>query len=129
MDHFVVFPVNEDGVFRNPKLVGKALEDAMSPPFNFSDLFIYSHGWWTNGNDAMAEYGQYTIEFTKAFLSMTGVAEPPTHSLGIGIHWPSTLSEDGISVGQAWNRCPITKWGAGPTRSAPMASLPHFAEP
>jgi hypothetical protein len=82
-------------------LVGKALEDAMSPPFNFSDLFIYSHGWWTNGNDAMAEYGQYTIEFTKAFLSMTGVAEPPTHSLGIGIHWPSTLSEDGISVGQA----------------------------
>jgi hypothetical protein len=49
MDHFVVFPVNDDGVFRNPKLVGKALEDAMSPPFNFSDLFIYSHGWWTNG--------------------------------------------------------------------------------
>lgn len=101
MDHFVVFPVNEDGVFRNPQLVGRALEDAMSPPFNFSDLFIYSHGWWTNGNEAMAEYGQYTIEFTKAFLSMNGVAAPPTHSLGIGIHWPSTLSEDSISVGQA----------------------------
>ena len=101
MDHFVVFPVNEDGVFRNPKLVGKALEDALSPPFNFTDVFIYSHGWWTNGNDAMAEYGQYTIEFTKAFLSMNGVAAPPTHSLGIGIHWPSTLSEDSVSVGQA----------------------------
>jgi hypothetical protein len=49
----------------------------------------------------MAEYGQYTIEFTKAFLSMNGVAAPPTHSLEIGIHWPSTLSEDSISVGQA----------------------------
>ena len=81
MDHFVVFPVNEDGVFQNPKLVGKALEDALSPPFNFTDVFIYSHGWWTNGNDAMAEYGQYTIEFTKAFLSMNGVAAPPVHSL------------------------------------------------
>jgi hypothetical protein len=49
-----------------------ALEDAMQPPFNFSDLFIYSHGWWTNGNNAMAEYGQYTIEFTKTFLSARG---------------------------------------------------------
>ena len=45
MDHFVVFPVNEDGIFLNPKLVGKALDDALSPPFNFSDVFIYSHGW------------------------------------------------------------------------------------
>jgi hypothetical protein len=72
MDHFVVFPVNEDGIFLNPKLVGGALEDAMQPPFNFSDLFIYSHGWWTNGNNAMAEYGQYTIEFTKTFLSARG---------------------------------------------------------
>jgi hypothetical protein len=68
MDHFVVFPVNEDGVFLIPELVGKALTDAMSPPFKFTDLFIYSHGWWTTGNDAMSEYGQYTIEFAKTFL-------------------------------------------------------------
>ncbi len=129
MDHFVVFPVNEDGVFQNPKLVGRALEDAMSPPFNFTDVFIYSHGWWTNGNDAMAEYGQYTIEFTKAFLSMNGVAAPPVHSLGIGIHWPSTLSEDSVSVGQALEPVSYYQMGSRPTRSAPMASLPHFAEP
>jgi hypothetical protein len=98
MDHFVIFPVNEDGIVLNPKLVGGALEDAMQPPFNFSDLFIYSHGWWTNGNNAMAEYGQYTIEFTKTFLSMQGVINPPSNSFGIGIHWPSTLSEDGDSA-------------------------------
>jgi hypothetical protein len=98
MDHFVVFPVNEDGIFLNPKLVGKALDDAMSKPFMFSDLFVYSHGWWTTGNDAMALYGQYTIEFAKTFLSIPNIQNPPTHSFGVGIHWPSTLSEDAASV-------------------------------
>ena len=58
MDHFVVFPVNECGIFLNPQLVSKAMEDAMSPSFTFTDLFIYSRGWWTTGNDAMAEYGR-----------------------------------------------------------------------
>ncbi|MGZ3940322.1 MAG: hypothetical protein ACXVBK_16235 [Flavisolibacter sp.] len=96
MDHFVVFPVNEDGIFLNPKLVGKALDDAMAPPFDFDDVFIYSHGWWTNGNDTIAEYGQYTIEFARTVLNLNKtIRNPPLHSFGMGIHWPSTLSEDG----------------------------------
>jgi hypothetical protein len=79
-------------------MVGEALEDAMSPPFMFSDLFVYSHGWWTTGNDAMALYGQHTIEFAKTFLSIHGIQNPPPHSFGVGIHWPSTLREDSASV-------------------------------
>jgi hypothetical protein len=98
MDHFVVFPVNEDGIFLNPKLVGKALDDAMSRTFTFSDLFVYSHGWWTTGNDAMTLYGQYTIEFAKTVLENPNIRNRPTHSFGVGIHWPSTLSEDSASV-------------------------------
>jgi hypothetical protein len=112
MDHFVVFPVNEDGVFLNPELVGKALIDAMSPPFKFTDLFIYSHGWWTTGNDAMSEYGQYTIEFAKTFLLTADVKNPPQHSFGIGIHWPSTLSEDSAATREAFQALSYYQMGS-----------------
>src|SRR5271156_4368480 len=96
MDHFVMFPMNENGVFWQPSLVGSTLQDAMSdPPFPFSDVFIYSHGWWTVGNQAMVQYSQYSIEFTKNLLSIAPpLAHPPGNSFGVGIHWPSTLSED-----------------------------------
>jgi len=112
MDHFVVFPVNADGIFLNPKLVGKALDDAMSPPFDFGDVFIYSHGWWTTGNDAMALYGQYTIELAKTVLLLNGtINNPPRHSLGVGIHWPSTLSEDSVSLPQVFE--PVSYYQMG----------------
>ncbi len=46
--------------------------------------------------------GSITLEFTKTFLLTQGVRKPPEHSLGIGIHWPSTLSEDDKSVREAF---------------------------
>jgi hypothetical protein len=95
MDHFVMFPMNENGVFWQPDLVGSTIQDALSAPFPFSDVFVYSHGWWTVANQAMVQYSQYSIEFTKILLPIIpALAAPPQNSLGIGIHWPSTLSED-----------------------------------
>jgi len=103
MDHFVMFPVNENGVFWQPEKVGPALQDAMSsPPFPFEDVFVYSHGWWTIANQAMVQYGQFSIEFTKNLLSGScQLQKPPKHSFGMGIHWPSTLSEDMAGLSNA----------------------------
>jgi hypothetical protein len=102
MDHFVMLPVNENGVFWQPQLVSSALQDAMTaPPFRFGDLFIYSHGWWTVANEAMVEYSQFTIEFTKNLLTTAPpLRNPPEDTFGIGLHWPSTLSEDPNSLAQ-----------------------------
>ncbi len=95
MDQFVMFPVNENGVFSQPKIVGQTIVDAMSRPFPFTDIFIYSHGWWTFGNAAMVQYGQYTVEFTRNLFDLhDALAHPPVSTFGMGVHWPSTMSED-----------------------------------
>jgi hypothetical protein len=110
MSHFVVFPLTEDGTFYNPALVGQALDDAMSRNFSFENVFIYSHGWSTTGNDAMAEYGQYTVGFSKNLLGILNNNVP--NSFGIGIHWPSTLSEDKVSVTSAFQALSFYQMGS-----------------
>jgi hypothetical protein len=44
MSHFLLVPVNENGVIVDPNIT-TILQDAMTAPFAFSDVFIYSHGW------------------------------------------------------------------------------------
>lgn len=94
-DSFVMFPMNQNGVFWRPEIVGRTLQDAMYSPFAFADVFVYSHGWATVGNAAMITYGEYIVEFQKNLvLNYDQLEDPPKSSFGVGIHWPSTLSED-----------------------------------
>ncbi|HEY9756557.1 MAG TPA: hypothetical protein V6C97_15420 [Oculatellaceae cyanobacterium] len=95
-DLFVIFSMNENGVFAQPAHVNSALRDAMSsPPFSFEDVFIYSHGWWTVADDAMDLYSRYVVEFSKNLsLIEEQLVRRPQQSFGFGIHWPSTVSED-----------------------------------
>jgi len=126
MDHFVVFPVNEDGIFLNPQLVSKALDDAMSPPFNFSDIFIYSHGWWTTGNDAMASI---RLNLQKTCCLMEIILRILLNTLSewefIGLrHKVKTM----YLFHKRSNRCLITKWGAELIKLELMDYMPRFAE-
>lgn len=95
-DIFVMFSTNENGIFSQPNNVNLTLRDAMSnPPFAFEDVFVYSHGWWTKADDAMALYSRYIVEFNKNLLAIAPtLANPPQDSFGLGVHWPSTVSED-----------------------------------
>ena len=102
MSHFITVPINENGVMIDDK-INSIVTQAMSPPFKFTDVFLYSHGWWTTATRAMDEYNRFSIEFAGLIMALASNAPPPlpnlpTDSLGIGIHWPSMLSEDDNSI-------------------------------
>ena len=99
MDHFINIPVDHAGVIPDPRLAG-AVSDAMTQPFQFTDVFVYVHGWWTSEADSMSEYTRFSVEFVKSLCGFEDsiLLNPPLSSLGIGVHWPSVLSEDKLQV-------------------------------
>lgn len=92
--HFIMMPTTGQGALIEPKRLRATLQAAMKQPFDFSDVFIYSHGWWTNADRAMADYTRFSIGLAGVILLAPCL---PASSLGIGIHWPSMLSEDSRS--------------------------------
>jgi len=95
MSNFITAPINENGIILDSD-IGGILKDAMSPPFRFTDVFVYSHGWWTDATGAAAGYNRFSMEFTKQLL-LIGPTPPtlphlPASSFATAVHWPSTLS-------------------------------------
>jgi hypothetical protein len=99
MSHFLTVPINENGVVTDGSIQND-LTLSMRPPFNFSDVLIYSHGWWTSSARCMGEYNRFTIEFAKLIRTLAAsLPKPPQReALGIGVHWPSMLSEDDDAI-------------------------------
>jgi hypothetical protein len=95
MSHHFIVPANENGMILDQH-IDTDMMTAMGPPFQFGHIFLYSHGWWTNAIRAMEGYNRFTIEFSHFFHSIPALAGLPT--LSAGIHWPSTLTEDEVSV-------------------------------
>jgi len=95
MDQFINIPVDHTGLIGDLRLAS-LVSEAMIAPFDFSDVFLYSHGWWTAATDAMSDYSRFSVEFVKALstISPAAIASAPRSSFGIGVHWPSTLSDD-----------------------------------
>ncbi|HLW61152.1 MAG TPA: alpha/beta hydrolase [bacterium] len=95
MSNFITAPINENGIILDPD-IGSILKDAMSPPFRFTDVFVYSHGWWTDATGAVADYNRFSMELTKQLL-LIGATSPtlphlPASSFATAVQWPSTLS-------------------------------------
>jgi hypothetical protein len=95
MSHHFIVPTNENGMSLD-QYIASDLTVAMQAPFQFNHVFLYSHGWWTNSIRAMEGYNRFTIEFSRFFRSLRGFPGFPT--LSVGIHWPSTLTENEVSV-------------------------------
>jgi len=96
MSHFFVVATNENGIITDEYLASD-LKRALAQPFDFSDVFIYSHGWWNSPNRATQDYNRFTIEFAQAMRLLAAAAPAsklPKASLGIGLYWPSMLSAD-----------------------------------
>jgi hypothetical protein len=94
-----MIPANENGIVLDNYLFDD-LRIALAPPFNFSDAFLYSHGWWTDATRAMQDYNRFTIGFAQLAgdIAIANPAALGAGSLGIGIHWPSMLTENSGSI-------------------------------
>ena len=95
MSHHFIVPTNENGLSLDPTITND-LALAMGKPFAFAHVTLYSHGWWTDAVGAMQGYNRFTIEFSAQFRSTRDLGGLQT--LNVGIHWPSTLTEDQFSL-------------------------------
>lgn len=96
MSHFFVVACNENGIVTD-QYISDNIQKALDSPFEFTDIFIYSHGWWNTANRATQDYNRFTLEFAKSMknlIKQKNKVEGTGNSLGIGIYWPSMLSAD-----------------------------------
>jgi GGDEF domain-containing protein len=104
MSHFLTVPINENGIILDERF-REELQTAATDPFAFTDIFLYSHGWWNTASSASAEYNIFSLGFAKALQGLVcsspaqwpkiGAAFQP---LALAIHWPSMLSREQASV-------------------------------
>jgi hypothetical protein len=100
MSHLLTIPINENGIILDERFKDE-LQTAAADPFGFTDVFLYSHGWWNTASSASAEYNIFSLGFAKALQGLVcsspaqwpkiGAAFQP---LALAIHWSSTLSEN-----------------------------------
>lgn len=98
MSHYITVPINENGIITDEYIQGDIAIGA-SKRFGITDVFLYSHGWWTNAIRALVQYNRFSTEFADKAIEIAAITPPPlarlpSKALGIGLHWPSTLSED-----------------------------------
>ncbi|HEX3670250.1 MAG TPA: hypothetical protein VHT92_00965 [Candidatus Cybelea sp.] len=97
MSHYINVPVNENGILFDPGMTNVVNEAMAVAPFGFDDVFIYSHGWSTTAVGMMDSYNRFSVELASTILTFQGASgfpSPPRANLGIGIHWPSEITED-----------------------------------
>lgn len=99
MSHYLTIPINENGIIFDVDMNDVVAKAMAIVPFNFRDIYLYSHGWSNDAARAMDEYNKFSVEFSRyahllAALVPALFSEPPEDSLGIGIHWPSQITED-----------------------------------
>lgn len=103
MSNYITVPINENGVIFDPAMTGVVADAMAASPFGFEDVYVYSHGWSTDADRALDLYNQFSIELSKQILltmaaPASPLVNPPRNSLGIGIHWPSEITEDPNSL-------------------------------
>jgi hypothetical protein len=104
VSHFLTVPINENGIIVDQH-IDSELQTAAAAPFAFTDVFIYSHGWWNTASSAAAEYNTFSLGFAKTLQQLASITPTPctkftsTFSpLALAIHWPSMMSENQNSV-------------------------------
>src|SRR5258708_968267 len=95
MSHHFIVPTNENGLILDQTITSD-IQAALEPLFQFEDIFLFSHGWWTNASHAMEGYNRFTIEFSRSFRSQPALHALPV--LSIGLHWPSMLNENQLDL-------------------------------
>jgi hypothetical protein len=95
--HYLMIPISGQGIIVDPGTKA-LLQTAMVPPLSYTDLFLYSHGWWTRAEAAMIDYNQFIMGFAPLANAADAAAGVGSRAvLGIGLHWPAMVSEDANS--------------------------------
>jgi hypothetical protein len=95
--HYLMVPISGQGIIVDPG-TKPLLQRAMVPPLEYTDLFLYSHGWWTRAEAAMIDYNQFIMGFAPLANAADAAAGLGSRAvLGIGLHWPAMVSEDANS--------------------------------
>ena len=58
MSLFLTLPISGQGTITDVD-TARALPSVMGDPFGFTDVFMYSHGWWTSAESAMIDYNSF----------------------------------------------------------------------
>jgi hypothetical protein len=93
----LTIPSNQNGILLDPSLNSTVATAIAADPFGFEDVFVYSHGWSTDADQAIINYDVFSIGLMRRLLQTQAVAplpRPPKPALEIGIHWPSEITED-----------------------------------
>jgi hypothetical protein len=112
MSHYITVPLNENGVITD-EYIQDELKVVCTQRFGITDVFLYSHGWWTSAVAALADYNRFSVNFADKTLEIAAIEPPPlarlrtTKAFGVGLHWPSMLSED---TGALLNRLEATSF-------------------
>jgi hypothetical protein len=99
VSNYLVIPINENGIIFDTDMNAVIAEAMAETPFNFRDIYIYSHGWSNDAARAMDEYNRFSIDFTSFVRRVINYdagffLDGPQDTLGVGIHWPSEITED-----------------------------------
>ncbi len=60
MSLFLTLPISGQGTITDVD-TARALPSVMGDPFGFTDVFLYSHGWWTSAESAMIDYNAFSV--------------------------------------------------------------------
>ena len=98
MSHSIMVPVTGQGTVVDQN-VARYVPQLMRSGFGFTDVFFYSHGWWTTALSAMVDYSRFSVGMLEEIVRVAtvGKSRPPS-ALQVGIHWPSMISEDSNSI-------------------------------
>jgi hypothetical protein len=98
MSLFLTIPISGQGIITDVA-AAKSLPSLMGDPFAITDVFLYSHGWWTTAEAAMIDYNNFSLGVARSVFALSpGPGRPKGTSLGVGLHWPSSVSEDSRSI-------------------------------
>lgn len=102
MPHTLTIPTDNNGVILDASMSGVIAQAMAVDPFGFEDVFLYSHGWSNDADHALDEYNTFSTGFAREVLIAQGdqpdiFPAPPREPLGVGIHWPSEITENPTS--------------------------------
>ena len=63
MSHYITLPIDANGVIDPDEKIQDIITMSMSAAFGTTDVFIYSHGWWTTADAALKQYNFATTGF------------------------------------------------------------------
>jgi hypothetical protein len=107
MSHYITLPIDPNGVIDPNEQIEDIITRSMSLAFGTTDVFIYSHGWWTDADSALKQYNIATTDFIY-LLRQAGihVQNPAMYPFLIGVHWPSAVEQAPQGIAQLLN--PLT---------------------